>query len=192
MRLLLATNNPGKVREVAAILARPGLELVSPADLGKRLDVVEDGKTFEANARAKALASFREFGLPAVADDSGLEIDALGGAPGVRSARFMNGLGYADKCREILRRMCGRGDRGARFRCCAALVESEDSVRVFEGVCAGAIAQEPRGASGFGYDPIFTPDGGDQTFAELGPEEKNRISHRARAFAQVRDYLAGR
>jgi len=192
MRLLLATNNPGKVREVAAILALPGLELVSPADLGRRLDVVEDGATFEANARAKALAAFREFGLPSVADDSGLEIDALAGAPGVHSARFMDGSSYSDKCREILRRLSDRGDRGARFLCCAALVESDGEILTFDGICPGVIALEPRGASGFGYDPIFIPDGYDRTFAELGAGEKNRISHRARAFVQVRDYLAGR
>jgi XTP/dITP diphosphohydrolase len=192
MRLLLATNNPGKVREVAAILEPLCSELLSPVGLGRRFEVVENGDSFEANARLKVLAAFREFGLPAVADDSGLEIDALGGAPGVRSARFMDGSSYADKCREILRRLNGRPDRRARFVCCAALVESDGEVEVFDGICPGTIALESRGAGGFGYDPIFIPSGYEQTFAELGAELKNRISHRARAFAQVRDYLSER
>ena len=194
MKLLLATNNPGKVREVAEILTLPGLELVSPADLGQRFEVLEDGETFEANARSKARAAFRQFALPTVADDSGLEIDALAGKPGVHSARFMDGATYAEKCREILRLMAGVADskRRARFRCCAVLVEAGGSEHVFEGVCPGTIALAARGSSGFGYDPVFVPDGFEQTFAELGAETKNRISHRARAFVRVRDFLAQR
>ncbi len=191
MKLLLATNNPGKVREVAEILTLPGLELVSPPDMGQGFEASEDGETFEANARSKARAAFRQFAMATVADDSGLEIDALAGKPGVHSARFMSGADYAEKCREILRLMAGVPDpkRRARFRCCAVLVEADGSEHVFEGVCPGTIARAARGASGFGYDPVFVPDDFEQTFAELGAETKNRISHRARAFAQVRDFL---
>jgi XTP/dITP diphosphohydrolase len=192
LKLLLATNNPGKVREVAEILALPGLELVSPADLGQRFEASEDGETFEANARTKARAAFRQFAMAVVADDSGLEIDALDGKPGVHSARFLDRAGYAEKCQEILRLMSGVPDpkRRARFRCCAVLVEADGSEHTFEGVCPGTIARAARGAGGFGYDPVFVPDGFEQTFAELGAETKNRISHRARAFSQVRDFLA--
>jgi XTP/dITP diphosphohydrolase len=194
LKLLLATNNPGKVREVAEILALPGLDLVSPADLGQRFEASEEGETFEANARSKAEAAFRQFAMATVADDSGLEIHALAGKPGVHSARFMDGATYAEKCQEILRRMADVPDpkRRARFRCCAVLVEANGSEHVFEGECPGTIVRAARGASGFGYDPVFVPDGLEQTFAEIGTETKNRISHRARAFAQVRDFLVQR
>jgi XTP/dITP diphosphohydrolase len=194
LRLLLATNNPGKVREVSAILALPGIELVSLGDLGQRFEVAEDGETFEANARSKARAAFRQFRMAVVADDSGLEIDALAGRPGVRSARFMNGATYAEKCQEILRLMTDVPDprRRARFRCCAVLVEADGSEHVFRGECPGTVARAARGVSGFGYDPVFMPDGLEQTFAEIGAETKNRISHRATAFVQVRDFLAQR
>lgn len=173
-------------------MALPGIEVVSPADLGRRFEASEDGETFEANARSKAVAAFRQFRMVSVADDSGLEIDALAGKPGVRSARFMDGTTYAEKCREILRLMADVPDdkRLARFRCCAVLVEADGSEHVFEGECSGTVTRTARGASGFGYDPIFVPDGFEQTFAEIGTEAKNRVSHRAKAFVQVRNYLA--
>lgn len=191
---MLATNNRNKLREVASILDKSGLELVIPADLGQRFDVLEDGESFEANARLKSRAAFRQFGIPALADDSGLEIDALGGEPGVHSARFMDGAPYAEKCREILKRLASAvgEQRRARFRCCAALCEGDGVEQVFEGICPGTIAADVRGAGGFGYDPIFVPDGYPQTFAEMPPELKNRISHRARAFALVGQFLAKR
>jgi XTP/dITP diphosphohydrolase len=192
MRLLLATNNPGKAQEIRAILNLPGLELVTPRELGKEFNPLEGGATFEENARIKAQSAFAQFGIPALADDSGLEVDALDGLPGIHSARFLGeSSDYQKKYREVLRRMTGAPEprRTARFRCCAALVESGESVRLFLGVCEGKIALEPRGTGGFGYDPVFVPDGYAVTFAELPSEIKNRISHRARAFAQVREYL---
>jgi XTP/dITP diphosphohydrolase len=151
----------------------------------------EAGQTYEANARGKAEAACAQFGLPALADDSGLEIDALDGVPGVHSARFMEGAGYRERMQELIRRLDLVPERGrrARFRCCAAIAWPGRQTFALEGICPGEIAREIRGAGGFGYDPIFIPDSETLTFAELPAEVKDRISHRARAFQQVRDYF---
>jgi XTP/dITP diphosphohydrolase len=204
---LLATNNPGKVREITEILALTGIEILTPAALGGEFTVAETGSTFAENARLKAEAGYDKFGIMTVADDSGLEIDALGGLPGVQSARFMGeDSGYEIKCREVLRLLAATPSeaRTARFRCCAALKRSdlipsfvdegrrtkdEGRTLLFEDICEGRIAFEMKGTGGFGYDPIFVPDGYESSFAELPARIKNRISHRARAFAKVRDYL---
>jgi XTP/dITP diphosphohydrolase len=193
MRILLATNNPGKAREVREILAVPGLEIVTPRDLGEDFVIHESGDGFEANARLKAEAAFKRFGIVALADDSGLEIDALSGKPGVHSSRFMGERSsHAEKHSEILRlmRRVAEEKRTARFRCCAVLIRGPAfAAQAFEGVCEGRIARQARGKGGFGYDPVFVPDGYKLTFAELPAEVKNRISHRAKAFARVRDCL---
>lgn len=185
-KLLIATNNPGKVREYEEMLqGLPGIEITFPAQEGLDLEVEESGGTFEENARLKAAAYCQVSGLPTLADDSGLEVDALDGAPGVRSARYAGpGASDADRYRKLLAELAGvpAGRRSARFRCVVALALPRGTAHTAEGTCEGQIGLAPRGEFGFGYDPIFIVDGqGGRTMAELEPEVKNRISHRARA-----------
>ncbi|MCR4401341.1 MAG: XTP/dITP diphosphatase [Firmicutes bacterium] len=191
-RLVLATKNPGKVEEMREILEASGLgdlQILSCADFPWVSDVEEDGETFVENAMKKALAVSKATGEVALADDSGLEVDALGGAPGVRSARFAGEYlpagasrdkANCDKLLSLLEGVPVR-ERTARFRCVVAVASPLGQMRTAEGECAGTIAFEPRGSSGFGYDPIFVPEGYEATFGELGFEAKNQISHRARA-----------
>jgi XTP/dITP diphosphohydrolase len=186
-QLLLATNNPGKVAELRGLLAPSGWDLVTPADLGLDLDVEETGATYEDNARIKALAGMRASGLTTLADDSGLEIEVLGGEPGVQSARFLGpDTTYAERFTEINRRLAGfpLSRRRARFVAVIAIANPLTSrVRTVEGEVRGLIVAEPRGSGGFGYDPIFwLPERG-LTMAELPEGEKAIISHRARAAA---------
>lgn len=185
VKLLVATNNPGKIREYEELLVGLPLEVTFPAQEGIALEVEESGATFEDNARLKALAYARASGLLTLADDSGLEVDALGGAPGVWSARYAgSGASDTDRYQKLLDAMAGvpDGQRTARFRCVVVLAWPDGAVRVAEGWCEGRIGWVPRGEHGFGYDPVFVVDGfGGQTMAELVPEVKNRISHRARA-----------
>jgi XTP/dITP diphosphohydrolase len=187
-KLLIATNNPGKLREYEELLADAALplQLTFPAQEGIDLDVVESGETFEENAALKARAYALASGLPTLADDSGLEVDALGGAPGVRSARYAGpGTSDADRYRKLLTALedVPPDGRAARFRCAVAVALPGGGVETAEGRCEGHIGYEPRGEHGFGYDPVFVVDGsGGRTMAELPPEVKNRISHRARAF----------
>lgn len=184
MKLLVATRNPHKLAEVRAIFQSPRLELVGAADVPGVPEVVEDGDTLEANALKKAIEGHRATGLWTLADDSGVEIDALGGAPGVRSARYAGEpCDPAANNAKLLAELGDRPDRRARFRCVIALAGPGFEPRAVDGRCEGVIARAPRGAGGFGYDPLFIPDGFAGTFAELAPEEKNRISHRARALA---------
>jgi XTP/dITP diphosphohydrolase len=188
-KLLIATNNPGKLREYEELLAAEALplQLTYPAQEGIDLEVVESGGTFEENAALKARAFASASGLPTLADDSGLEVDALGGAPGIRSARYAGpGTTDADRYHKLLTALEGvpPGDRTARFRCAVALALPDGPLETAEGRCEGHIGYEPRGEHGFGYDPVFVVDGSSgKTMAELPPEVKNRISHRARAFA---------
>ena len=184
-RLVLATANPDKAAEVAAILADAlgdRLELVArPSEVP---DVAETGATLEDNARLKALALVAATGEGAVADDTGLEVAALGGAPGVYSARFAGeGATYADNVAKLLADLEGETDRLARF-CTVALARFPDGTElVTEGLVYGTISEAPRGTGGFGYDPVFVPDGADgRTFAEMSPEEKHSMSHRGLAF----------
>lgn len=194
MRLLVATTNPGKVRELKALLARLGVEAVAPGDLGLALDVVEDGTTFEANAVLKARAFADAAGLPALADDSGLEVDALGGEPGVHSARWAPGSDE-DRVVALLARLAGvpPARRTARFRTVAALAVPGRLVATAAGAVEGRIAAAPRGEGGFGYDPVFfVEDGGldgTRTMAELDAATKNGLSHRARAVAGLGDAI---
>ena len=182
-RLLVATTNPGKQREYRALLREIPAEIVFPDELGITLEVEEDGATFRENAAKKAVALARESDLLALADDSGLEVDALGGGPGVRSARYA-GEGADDPKRRafLLEKLRGVPvPRKARFVCVIAIASPAGEVTYAEGECRGEITFSERGSNGFGYDPVFQLEGRPQTMAELSPEEKNKVSHRARA-----------
>ncbi|MGB5192109.1 MAG: RdgB/HAM1 family non-canonical purine NTP pyrophosphatase [Polyangiales bacterium] len=190
MRLLIATMNEGKLREYQRLLAKvPGLELETMATLSTRVDVEEDRDTFDGNARKKATEIAAVARLPCLADDSGLEVDALGGRPGVYSARY-SGEGATDesnnlKLLEELQRVPD-AKRTARFRCAIVVVDARGrELAAVDGTCEGRIGHQPSGSHGFGYDPLFIPDGYSQTMAELGPETKNEISHRAMAAAKL-------
>lgn len=190
--LLLATSNPHKLEEFRAIFADLPLRLFSLNDIQLDIEVEETGITFAENAELKARAYAQASGMLTLADDSGLEIDALGGAPGVQSARYLGReTSYEERFRSILQQLKGlpMEQRTARFRCAIALAEPSGNTRLVEGVIEGVIADSPRGKNGFGYDPIFyLPELG-KTFAELAPEHKNRISHRARAAQAARELL---
>jgi XTP/dITP diphosphohydrolase len=192
MKLLVATNNPGKVREYEALLRGLPLTLTYPAQEGIDIEVEETGSTFAENACLKATAYARASGLLTLADDSGLEVDALGGEPGTRSARYAGqGASDEDRYRLLLSKLKGVPweRRTARFRCVIAVSTSQGEVRTAEGTCEGVIAFEPRGGHGFGYDPVFYLAERGQTMAELEPEVKNWISHRARAAEGARRIL---
>ena len=194
-RLLVATNNPGKVREFEELLAGLPVQIVFPAQVGLSLEVNESGETFEENAKIKALAYAQASGLLTLADDSGLEVDALGGAPGVRSARYAGSAANdADRYRKLLAALANvpPGQRSARFRCVVAVAQPDGTLYTAEGTCEGEIGFAPRGKHGFGYDPVFIVQGREgQTMAELPSDVKNQISHRARALAAARSILAG-
>jgi XTP/dITP diphosphohydrolase len=182
-RLLIATTNPGKQREYRDLLRAAPAGIIFPNDLGITLEVEEDGATFRANAAKKAVALANASGLVALADDSGLEVEALGGEPGVRSARWA-GPDADDPRRRafLLEKLRGvPAPRKARFVCVIAIAKPGDEAVYAEGECRGEIAFVERGSNGFGYDPLFQIEGRPVTMAELPPEEKNRISHRARA-----------
>jgi XTP/dITP diphosphohydrolase len=182
-RLLVATTNAGKQREYRDLLRELPAEIVFPNDLGITLEVEEDGSTFRENAAKKAVALSRASGLLSLADDSGLEVDALGGEPGVRSSRYA-GPGADDPRRRafLLEKLRGiPAPRTARFVCVIAIAVPGGGTSFAEGECRGEITPAERGSNGFGYDPIFQPAGFSRTMAELTPAEKNRISHRARA-----------
>lgn len=185
-RLVLATRNAGKIAELGRILRGLDVELLSASDV-EVPDVEETGETFQANALLKARASARACGLPCVSDDSGLVVDALGGEPGVRSARYAGRHGDDEaNLRLVLERMDGVADRSARFVCVAALVLPDGRERVATGVLEGVLTSAPRGDHGFGYDPIFLPVGESRTTAEMPGEDKDAISHRGRAFRALR------
>ena len=194
MKLLFGTSNRGKHRELGQIFSEHGLsyELVSPGDVGLELDVVEDLPTFEGNATKKALAYARASGLLTLADDSGLEVDALGGAPGVISARYASENATDDENnRKLLRELSDKSVRRARFRCVLVLARADSVLHVCAGACEGEIAAAPRGAGGFGYDPLFVPaEGAGGTMAELEPKAKNALSHRGRAARMLASWLA--
>src|SRR5690554_544131 len=196
-RLVLATHNAHKVGELRSVLG-PEIPDLDPADVVSAADVGvaaprEDGVTFAANALIKARAIARATGLPAVADDSGLAVDVLGGAPGIFSARWAGSHG--DDAANLALLLDQLGDvpaehRGAQFVCAAALVTPEGFEHVEEGVLRGTLAEAPRGTNGFGYDPVLVPDGESRTSAELSPAEKNAISHRGRAFRALTPHIA--
>jgi XTP/dITP diphosphohydrolase len=182
--ILAATGNAHKVREMSAILAPAGVRLLSAQEFGGIPDVVEDSTTFRGNALKKACAVALATGRTVVADDSGLEVAALGGEPGVYSARYAGEGGNDGRnVRKLLAKLEGVADRRARFVCVIAVATPSGPVGTAEGEVSGHIAYEPRGSGGFGYDPVFVPDGYEQTFAELPAQVKNGMSHRGRALA---------
>ena len=211
MKIVFATNNEHKLSEIRAILG-PSFEVVSLADIGCHEDIPETGKTLEENALMKAEYVYNKYHLSCFADDTGLEVEALNGAPGVYSARYAAmattvpagspaGISHDSEANmaRLLRELANNNNRKARFRTVIALIEKKGvcpcgctSIKVvhqFEGIVNGEITQEKSGAEGFGYDPIFRPDGYDKTFAELGLDIKNQISHRARATQKLAEYL---
>ncbi|HEX8284757.1 MAG TPA: RdgB/HAM1 family non-canonical purine NTP pyrophosphatase [Pyrinomonadaceae bacterium] len=194
--LLVATNNAGKVRELSQLLAGAPLRLRLLSEFDGVTEAEETGTTFVENAVLKALHYSAHAGLLTLSDDSGLAVDALGGAPGVYSARYAGaGATYAERMAKLLAEIeaSGGDDRRARFVCVIAVADpSDDTVETFEGVCEGRIARAPRGTGGFGYDPLFIPDGHDQTFGELPEHVKHSLSHRALALAKAVRHLRSR
>ena len=191
--LVLATRNRHKVEELIALLGDLGITMRTLDEFPDAPDVVEDGDTCEANAVKKAHAIAEFTGLPAVADDTGLDVDALGGRPGVYAARYAGeDATYEDNCRKLLRELMGvpRERRTARFLTVAAIALPSDGIRVARGTLDGVIAEEASGTSGFGYDPVFLIPELGKTLAQLSVGHKNTISHRAKAFAKVREILS--
>ena len=185
-KLVFATNNAHKLEEVAAILG-DSYKVLSLREIGCEADIPETSDTFASNALQKAQYVKQHFGYDCFADDSGLEVDILDGAPGVYSARYSGG-GSEANMDKLLHNLTGKSERGAQFRTVIALLIGEES-RLFEGIVRGTIIEECRGEGGFGYDPIFVPEGYEHTFAQLGSEVKNRISHRAKAVELLAQYL---
>jgi XTP/dITP diphosphohydrolase len=190
-KLILATRNPGKVREIKILLAEFPLEIESLITLDGLPEVIEDGETLEENALIKARTIYSITKIPTLADDTGLEVYHLDMAPGVISARYAgNNATYADNNKKLLEALNGAAEnqRCAQFRCIAAFVNSETEKTV-EGVCKGMILSKMRGSEGFGYDPLFVPEGYNKTYAQLTLVEKNIISHRAKAFQKMKLFL---
>ena len=192
MKIVLATNNAHKVEEIRKILAGTSMDILDLSAFPPGPQPLEDGHTYRENAIKKALHYYKVTGHPTLADDSGIEIDAFDGAPGIHSARFINPeYSFEERNREVLHRMAKVPDekRGARFRCCCVLVVEPENVITEYGTLEGAIGRQIEGEHGFGYDPIFyLPDRG-VYLAQVDPAEKNRISHRARAFARMKAHL---
>ena len=208
MKIVFATNNEHKLSEIRSILGE-NFEVLSLKDIGCDVDIPETGKTLDENALQKAQYVYDHYHIDCFADDTGLEVEALNGAPGVYSARYANIENPSAKSHDaeanmsrLLRELGNNNNRKARFRTVIALIQKKDvcpcgctsikQIHQFEGIVNGEIIQERKGGEGFGYDPIFQPEGYNQTFAELGMEIKNHISHRARATQKLADYLLGR
>lgn len=188
MKILFATNNQHKLSEVQTVLG-DGFQLITPREAGVTEEIPEDQPTLEGNALQKARYLKERTGLDCFADDTGLEVDALGGAPGVHSARYAtDGHDFAANNRLLLENLDGVGNRRARFRTAIALI-LEGKEYLFEGIVEGHIAQCESGVEGFGYDPLFIPEGYNETFAEMSAEQKNSISHRGRAVRKLADFL---
>ncbi len=200
MKIVFATNNQHKLQEIRDILGSE-FEIVSLKDIGCDVDIPETGNTLEENAMQKAQYVYDHYNLSCFADDTGLEVEALNGEPGVHSARYAEGTDHDSEANmaKLLRNLKGKDNRKARFRTVIALIQKQDvcpcgctsikKVNRFEGIVDGSIATEKHGTAGFGYDPIFVPEGYDKSFAELGESIKNDISHRARAVAKLAEYL---
>ena len=192
MKLVIATRNAHKLEEIRAIFDFQGLEVLSAFDYPEIPDVIEDGDTLEANAIKKAVEIAGATGCWTLADDSGLEVAALGGAPGIYSARYAGApCSYSDNNDKLLRELAEHSDRSAQFRTVIAFSDPEGNAQTVEGVCPGKIIEELRGTNGFGYDPLFVPEGYTETFAQLSSEVKNRISHRARALQKAHTSWSG-
>ncbi len=197
MKIVFATNNKHKLEEIRDILG-PQFQIVSLADIGCHDDIVEDGNTLEANARIKSHYVSSKYNVPCFADDTGLEVDALGGEPGVHSARYAEGTDHNSEAnmQKLLLKLANNNNRRARFRTVISLLEKDGNGKwtehIFEGKVEGTIATEKHGTEGFGYDPIFIPDGYNESFAQLGEAIKNHISHRAHAVEKLAAYLKGK
>jgi XTP/dITP diphosphohydrolase len=188
MQLLVATRNRDKLKEIGAILADLELEILSAADVRNAPEIVEDAPTVRDNAIKKAVESAKATKMLTLADDTGLEVDALNGEPGVRSARYAGEeASYHENNRKLLAALHGIAveKRSARFRCVIAIADEKGLVDTVEGICNGVIVDQERGGGGFGYDPLFIPDGQVKSFGELSPDVKNRISHRAKALQKA-------
>lgn len=186
-KLVIASHNKGKVREIGELLEPFGVETISAGELDLP-EPVEDGLTFIANAEIKALAAAKASGLPALADDSGLEVKALGGEPGIYSARWAGPTkDFNIAMKDVVEKMGDAADRSANFTCALTLAWPDGHMESFEGKVFGTITWPMRGEKGFGYDPIFVPEGFDMTFAEMEPASKHAMSHRAHAFKQLID-----
>ena len=200
MKIVFATNNQHKLQEIRDILGSD-YEVVSLKEIGCDVDIPETGNTLEENALQKAQYVYDHYNLSCFADDTGLEVEALDGAPGVHSARYAEGTDHDSEANmaKLLRELDGKENRKARFRTVICYIEKKDvcpcgctsikKIHQFDGIVEGHIATEKQGTEGFGYDPIFVPEGYDQSFAQLGEEIKNGISHRARAVAKLAEYL---
>ncbi len=199
MKIVFATNNRHKLQEIREILG-PDFDIVSLSEIGCHADIPETGDTLEENARIKAEYVFSHYHLSCFADDTGLEVEALNGAPGVHSARYADGTDHDSEANmdKLLRELHGQANRQARFRTVISLILSDDNHAsgscqyIFEGEVKGRIDTEKHGTQGFGYDPLFIPEGYDRSFAELGESIKNKISHRARAVSKLAEYLKNR
>lgn len=188
--IFLASGNPHKIEELKQILNPMGIKLKSTLDFSDADEVDEDQPGLEGNALKKARHWFHETGLPSLADDTGLEVDALNGAPGVYSARYAGeDATYDDNVDKLITEIGDQKNRSAQFRTVVAYVDSDGNEHLFEGICRGEIITERRGEKGFGYDPVFVPEGYNKTFAEISSEEKNRISHRGLAIQKFLRYL---
>lgn len=188
MKILFATNNAHKLSEVQAVLGN-GFRLVTPRECGVTEEIPETQPTIQGNALQKARYLYERTGLDCFADDTGLEVEALGGAPGVRSARYAtDGHDFAANNRLLLQNLAGKENRRAQFRTVIALILNGEE-HLFEGIAEGRIIEAERGAEGFGYDPLFMPDGSGKTFAEMNADEKNAVSHRGRAVRKLAAYL---
>ena len=190
MRLVIASNNKGKIAEMSDLLADLGVEIISQREAGFNEDVDETGTTFMENARLKAAAASRALGCAVIADDSGLAVDALNGEPGVYSARYTGNHDDSDedRYRYLLKKMEGITDRSARFICSICCIMEDGTEICADGTCEGTILEEPRGNNGFGYDPVFQPTGYEESMAELG-SVKQQISHRAYALTVFKSKL---
>lgn len=191
-QIVLATNNKHKAGEFKTLLSDLGVEILTLDGFPHISEPVEDADSLEGNAGKKALAVFSSTNLPTLADDSGLEVFYLDGEPGVYSSRYAGpGATYADNCKKLLQNLRGVPPRRrtARFRCVLHFIAPDGIVHSAEGICKGVIIESPRGVNGFGYDPIFLPDGETKTLAEMSPPEKNSLSHRARAISSIKPSL---
>ena len=188
-KLVFATNNAHKLEEIRAILGDK-VEILSLNDINCHADIPETADTLEGNAELKAAYIYTNYGLDCFADDTGLEVEALNGAPGIYSARYAGGEGHDSEAnmKKLLTEMAGKTNRNAQFRTAICLIEKGNK-HLFEGIVKGRIIEAKRGNSGCGYDPVFIPEGYNETFAEMGNTEKNKISHRARAVAALCEYL---
>lgn len=188
-KLVFATNNAHKLEEIRAILGDK-VEILSLNDINCHADIPETADTLEGNAELKAAYIYTNYGLDCFTDDTGLEVEALNGAPGIYSARYAGGEGHDSEAnmKKLLTEMAGKINRNAQFRTAICLIEKGNK-HLFEGIVKGRIIEAKRGNSGFGYDPVFIPEGYNETFAEMGNAEKNKISHRARAVAALCEYL---